>query len=125
VVLDGDHFARFRYRSYGANIEGDTMEVHFVKDVEFKVSGVTRERGQHSVSHIAVVEPLDGWVMAELLALRFVISAKAKHLLIVVHRDCLADDAVDTFGAVDWKPVTVVARVDEAPASHEVPANVG
>jgi hypothetical protein len=45
--------------------------------------------------------------------------------LIADHRDGSADDAVDTFGAVDWKPVTVVTRVDEAPAWHEVPVNVG
>ncbi|WP_416417135.1 hypothetical protein [Paenarthrobacter aromaticivorans] len=124
VVLDGDHFARFRYRSYGADIEGDTMEVHFVSDAEIDVSSETLDRGEHKASHVAVVEPLDGWAMADLLALRFVIAAKAERLLIVVHAAGPADEAVDTFGAVDWKASSVIAIVDEALSSHEVPVNV-
>ena len=124
VVLDGDHFARFRYRSYGADIEGDTMEVHFVSDAEIDVSSETLDRGEHKASHVAVVEPLDGWAMADLLALRFVIAAKAERLLVVVHAAGSGDEAVDTFGAVDWKASSVIAIVDEAPSSHEVPVNV-
>ncbi|BCW49572.1 hypothetical protein [Arthrobacter sp. StoSoilB13] len=125
VVLDGDHFARFRYRSYGADIEGDTMEVHFVGDAEIDVSSESLDRGEHKASHVAVVEPLDGWAMADLLALRFVIAAKAERLLTVVHAAGSADKAVDTFGAVDWKASSVIAIVDEASSSHEVPVNVG
>ncbi|MFE4080497.1 hypothetical protein [Paenarthrobacter sp. YIM B13468] len=124
VILDGDRFARFRYRSYGADTEGDTMEVHFVSDAEIDVTGETLDRGEHKASHVAVVEPLDGWAMADLLALRFVIAAKAERLLIVVHAAGSADEAVDTFGAVDWKASSVIAIVDEALSSHEVPVNV-
>lgn len=108
VVLNGETVSRYRYRSYPGNAGGDTMEIHFVADVDSDVNVIPVDRGTHTAAHIAVVEPLDGWALAELMALRFVVTAGVERLLLVVHDVEPVHEARETLGAVDWPASTLV-----------------
>ena len=114
VVLDGDHFGQYRYRSQKVSDAGDTVEVHFVCDIEAEVETV--RDAEHKASHIAVVEPQGDWVLADLLALRFVIAAGVERLLIVVHGSAATPEALSLLSGVDWKETQVL---EVEPADHE------
>ncbi|WP_159707625.1 hypothetical protein [Arthrobacter sp. 18067] len=120
VVLNDDSFARFRYRCSGVAADGDTMEIHFVSDAEADVAGI--EDGSRRISYRAVVQPLDGWSMADLVALRFVVAAGVQRLLIVVHDTNDTDDTDDSaasevLSAVEWEDTSIVIRESEGASS--------
>ncbi|BCW46641.1 hypothetical protein [Arthrobacter sp. StoSoilB5] len=110
VVLEGDRFSRFRYRSFAADTGGDTMEIHFVGDAEADVSSDPSASGSHRTSHVAVVEPLDGWDLADLLVLRFVIAAGVERVCVVIHEDVPDPGSTDLFNALDWPEISVVKK---------------
>ncbi|MGO4588488.1 hypothetical protein [Paenarthrobacter sp. 2TAF44] len=114
VVLDGDHFGHYRYRCQKVSESGDTVEVHFVSDVEAEVKEV--EDRNRKASHIAVVEPQGEWVLADLVALRFVVAAGVERLLMVVHGNAPTPEALSALTGVGWKDSTVleVASADDA-----------
>lgn len=125
ALLDGDKLSRSSYRSTKANADGDTMELHFVADIDSDVSMIPIDRGTHRASHIAVVELLDGWDLAELLALRFVIASGAPRLLMVLHDVEPLTEAAEALQRVDWPHSTVMATTaDDASAIGEMAAHV-
>ncbi|ASN19802.1 hypothetical protein [Arthrobacter sp. YN] len=117
AVLDGDTFARFRYRCRTLAPDGDTMEIHFVSDPEAVIAGV-EDSGPRTACR-AAVQAVDGWALADIAALRFVIAAGVQRLLIVVHGDTDAE-AAEVLSAVDWEDTSVVFA-----DSREVLAGVG
>ncbi|MEV7605603.1 hypothetical protein AB0N65_09205 [Paenarthrobacter sp. NPDC089322] len=113
VVLEGDRLSRYLYRCSPANVDGDTMEIHFVADVESDISMITIDRGSHRASHIAVVQPLDGWELADLMPLRFVIASGARRLLMVLHDVGPIKEAVEALQAVDWPESSIMLTTAE------------
>ncbi|NQD87404.1 hypothetical protein HP499_06225 [Paenarthrobacter sp. CM16] len=105
VVLDGDTFARFHYRCQTLATGGDTMEIHFVADLEPELPDLP-ESGMRT-AYRAAVHPLDGWALADIAALRFVIAAGVQRLLLVVHGETHAD-AVEVLSGIDWEDTSVV-----------------
>ncbi|MCP1413471.1 hypothetical protein [Paenarthrobacter sp. A20] len=113
VILDGDAFARYRYRCHRLASDGDTMEIHFVPDAEAEVAEALSGDISRRIAYKAVIQPLDGWSMADLVALRFVIAAGVQRLLIVVHGDGYVQ-ASEVLSAVDWDDVCLLNRESEA-----------
>ncbi|MDR6639844.1 hypothetical protein [Paenarthrobacter nitroguajacolicus] len=127
VALDGDTFGRYRYRSLELDTAGDTMEVHFVKDIADDVDYMLEKTEGHQTSHVAIVEALNGWALVELVALRFVIASKATRLRIVVHDVNFRQEALKLLSKVDWKdkhlvtvsPKQLESRVAAGAAARE------
>ncbi|BCW59946.1 hypothetical protein StoSoilB20_32930 [Arthrobacter sp. StoSoilB20] len=123
VVLDGDVHGRYRYRSYMVDPAGDTMEVHFVKDATQPVDNMLEANGTNRTSHVAVVEPMTNWNLADLVALRFVITAGAQRLRIVLHDDSTRKMAMALLSGIDWKDSHVVVASPTPPeASAKISA---
>jgi len=117
VVLDGDHLARYRYRSAAVEPDGDTVEVHFVSDIDLPMDNLPSQKGCGRTSRLVVVEPLDGWVRVDLLALRFVIASAAERLSVVIHGAHSAE-VTSQLTRVDWENKRIVVLDDDGHDSH-------
>ncbi|MFK0008713.1 hypothetical protein ACIQTZ_16830 [Paenarthrobacter sp. NPDC090520] len=116
VILDGDCHARFRYRCSRASASGQSMEVHFVQDAAADVLNEFPRDPAQRPAFVAVVQPMDGWELAHLMALRLVVAADVPRLVVVVHGTG-ADEGLSALGAVEWDQVQVMAwSPKEAPA---------
>ncbi len=107
AILAGSKFGRFRYSSRRVADSGDAVEVHFVPDLDTsEATGLGTE--SNIVSHVVRVQSLDGGSLADLMALRIVIGARAVKLLIVVHEGAMDIEACEPLVTVDWADTTVV-----------------
>ncbi|WP_311214441.1 MULTISPECIES: hypothetical protein [unclassified Arthrobacter] len=105
AILDGDTVARFRYDCRALAGDGDTMEIHFVATTDSMSADVPDSSSRTAFK--AVVQPLDGWALADIAALRFVIAAGAQRLLLIVHGDTHAE-AAEVLSGIDWEDTSVV-----------------
>ncbi|BCW58400.1 hypothetical protein [Arthrobacter sp. StoSoilB20] len=105
AILDGDTLARFRYDCRALAGDGDTMEIHFAATTDSVTADIPDSSSRTAFK--AVVQPLDGWALADIAALRFVIAAGVRRLLLVIDAD--ADpEAVEVLSAIDWEDASVV-----------------
>lgn len=108
AILDGKKFSRFRYSSRCVADTGEAVEVHFVPDLETSGVYALGATGENTVSHVVHVQALDGGSLADLMALRLVIGARATKLIIVVHEGALGMESCESLVTVDWVEATVV-----------------
>lgn len=108
AILDGKEFSRFRYSSRRVADTGEAVEVHFVPDLETSGVYAFGAAGENTVSHVVQVQALDGGSLADLMALRLVIGARATKLIIVVHEGALGMESCESLVTVDWVEATVV-----------------
>lgn len=108
VVIDGNDYGRFRYRCGRVSAAGDTMEVHIVSNADEASLGTDFGTSDKRTSHIAVVASLDAGKFSDLFALRLVIAADVKRLLVVVHDETTTSETVRALAEVDWMDANIV-----------------
>lgn len=104
VVIDGNSIGRFRYETFPAMSHTETLEVHYVSNVDMQ-SCLSEDLDRST--HVAIVESLDGGKFADIFALRLLIESGLKHLAVIVHDDAVESVHGTTLANVDWPGAAV------------------
>lgn len=108
AIVNGATYSRFKYISRSIQPDGETVEVHFVDDIENIASIRPAAKQTYPTKNLIIVESIDEMTFANLFALRCVMTLKGQRLRIVVHSCGLDASDVKALVKTDWVHVQVV-----------------